>query len=641
MAASITRRDFVASSLAAGVSAALAGSALGCAPRRADYDVVVVGAGVIGCCTARELARYELSVLVLEAGLDIACGASRANSGIVHAGFDPKPGTLKAKYNVAGAALFPEWQADLGFNYQQNGALVLAFDDDDLETLDELQARGEENGASETRVIGRDELRELEPNVSAEAVGALHAPGSGIVDPYGLAFAAAENAADNGVDFLFGRRVSSVARDGGLLRVGTEDGTEVRARAVVNAAGVFSDEVNNMVCSERLSILVRRGEYQLYNNRLHPFERTMFQTPTDKGKGVLVTHAAFGNLIVGPNSVDQDSRTSVATTSEGLDEIVAAAARTWPDLTNDDVISNFAGLRAVNADTHDFVVGESSEVSGFFNAACIDSPGLASAPAIGQDVARMVAESLDARESDSFDPKRQSMPPFAFAGEEAQQEMLAADPAYATTVCRCCQVREAEITNVLNGVLGVFSLDAIKWRTGAMMGPCQSGRCLTRILGLMARELGLDVSEIEKREADSNVVAGAVADSADDGGVVAAAGQVEFDEAVIELPRAAYRIPGTRPAGVLSARSAIELLAQGELPGEHALVWGSTDLAEQAVVLMGQAGMEVERLADEDEITWVEGGSRLESVTVAGADGERTIECDTLVISHDYGVAEG
>ncbi len=678
MALEMTRRSFMKGTLMAGISAALARTATA-APQRASYDVVVVGAGVVGCCAARELARWDVSVLVLEAGLDIAGGATRANSGIVHVGFDPQPGTLKARFNVEGAALFGQWQAELGFSYSVNGALVLAFDDTDLQTLEELKLRGEQNGAAATRIIGQEELRALEPNVSPEAVGALYAPTSGIVDPYGLAFAAAENAAANGVEFSFGRRVVGVeAAQGGGFVLTAQDGTAVEARAVLNAAGVFSDEVNNMACAEKLAIAPRRGEYQLYHNKLQPFTHTLFQTPTDKGKGVLITHAAFGNLIVGPNSVAQESKTSVATTAEGLDEIVAAAAKTWPDVPNDDVISNFCGLRAKNADTGDFVIGQSDSTPGFFNAACIDSPGLASAPAIAVELARQISAYLDGSENASFDPRREALPPFAFLDEATQQGLLAQDSAYGTVVCRDCGVREAEIVSVLHGPLGVHCLDAVKWRTGAMMGPCQGGRCLSKICALIMRELGISPEELCKRDEGSAVavgtlgeagegeasgetadVAGGAGRAANPGGaaeagrpgdagraagldavLVEAASQVAFDEDVIEMPRASYRIPGTRPAGVYAARAAIELLAQGVLVGKQAVVWGSTDLAQTCATLLERAGTGVVRLPDDARIARIDGDARLERVVVERDGATQDLACDTLVVSHDLGAAE-
>ncbi len=643
MAASITRRDFVKASVIGTVSAALAAQASGCSPQKAAYDVVVVGAGVVGCCAARELARWDMSVLVLEAGLDIANGATRANSGIVHVGFDPTPGTLKAKYNVEGASLYPQWQSELGFNYTQNGALVLAFEQDELATLNELHERGVQNGAAETRVIDQDELRELEPNVSPKAIGALYAPTSGIVDPYGLTFAAAENAAANGVEFLFGKEVCSITKEADLFNVTTADKQSVTCRAVINAAGAFSDDVNNMICPERLKITCKRGEYQLYHNKLHPFDHTMFQVPTSKGKGVLITHAAFGNLMVGPNSVPQDSKTDVSTTSEGLDEVFAKARKTYPGLTCDDIISTFAGLRASNADGGDFVIGQSSQVTGFFNAACIDSPGLASAPAIASDLASQVAQLLGASQNGDFNPCRSTLPPFAFAGKELQEQLLEQDDAYGITVCRCCKVTQAEIASVLHGPLGVYSLDAIKWRTGAMMGPCQSSRCLAKIAALTAQELGISIASQQRRNQDSYIAANSPdAGSSCDEDFAQAAQAVVFDEDVVERARAAYRIAGTRPAGVYSARGVITLMAQGAVPGSSAAVWGDTSLADTACKLMRQAGMSVNRIDANATLTKISGSSRVQMVSVQDIDGSCTeILCDTLVISHDLDPAEG
>ncbi len=412
-------------------------------------------------------------------------------------------------------------------------------------------------------------------------------------------------------------------------------------RAVVNAAGINADSVNNMVCTQRLKISCRRGEYQLYHNKLHPFERTMFQVPSSKGKGVLITHAAFGNLIVGPNSVEQEDKTSVATTAEGLAEIVGKARKTWPELGNDDVISNFAGLRATNADGGDFVIGESSSIAGFFNAACIDSPGLASAPAIAQDIANQVAQRLDAAENSDFDPMRVSNPPFAFSSKETQEQLLAQDADYGVTVCRCCKVTKAEIANVLGGPLGVHSLDAVKWRTGAMMGPCQGGRCMAKIAMLVQEQLGTSLGAQRKRNQDSYIAASSPdAGSTCKASFAANAQAVSFDEGVVERPRAAYRIPGSRPAGVYSARGAIELMAKGAVPGSIAVVWGSTSLAKTATELMRQAGMSVTAVSANARITKISGANRVQMVSIQEGDAHEELLCDTLVISHDLGKAE-
>ena len=361
--------------------------------------VAVVGAGVVGCCIARELCRYAVRVVVLEAGDDIACGATRANSGIVHAGFDPQPGTFKARYNAIG--------------YFRNGSLVVAFSDEELGGLDELLARGRANGIEGLRIIDAEEARSMEPTLSAEVRGALVAETGAICDPYGVAYGAAENAAANGAEFLFDERVTAIERvetDGasgdpatGLIgalaagggargigafrwRIRTSSGLVVDADAVVNAAGVHADEVNNLVSARKLEITPVRGDYILYESSLGSlFRRTVFQVPSAAGKGVLVSPTVHGNLFVGPDAVSQDSKENLGTTREGLEFVIDRARRTWPGCSTRGMITNFAGLRASGAE-RDFVVGEVADAPRFYNAACIDSPGLTSAPAIAEDL---------------------------------------------------------------------------------------------------------------------------------------------------------------------------------------------------------------------------------------------------------------
>ena len=289
--------------------------------RKSPYDVAVIGAGVVGCCTARELARFDLDIVVLEAGTDIACGATRANSGVVHAGYDPQPGSAKARYNVAGAALYPQWQRELGFAYYKNGALVVAYSEEELAVLHDLLERARANGVQNISIIGRKELSGLEPNVSPDAVAALNVPESGICDPYGITFGAAENAAANGVEFLLDHRVTAIKRRTEGYEI-TAAGESVFARAVVNAAGVYADEMNNMVSARKITIQPRRGEYHLFENTLRMFSHTMFQVSNEGSKGVLATPVVFGNLILGPNSVSQDSKEDLSTTADGLAEVL-------------------------------------------------------------------------------------------------------------------------------------------------------------------------------------------------------------------------------------------------------------------------------------------------------------------------------
>lgn len=464
--------------------------------------VVVVGAGVVGCCVARELSRYEVQTVVLEAGDDLACGATRANSGIVHAGFDPVPGTNKAHYNALGSALYPQWAEELGFAFRRNGSMVAAFSDDELSGLDELLERGHANGIKGLRIVSHDEALELEPNLSPEVRGALVAETGGICNPYGVAYGAAENAAANGAIFLFDENVVSIekpAAEGQRYRVVAESGLSIGADAVVNAAGIHSDELNNMVSESKLCITPVRGDYILYEPAMGAlFDHTMFQVPGPSGKGVLVSPTVHGNLFVGPDAMPQDSKDSLGTEREGLDYIVDRARRTWPGASTRGQITNFAGLRA-SGESRDFVVGEVEDAPCFFNAACIDSPGLTAAPAIAQDIADKIAGILNARESKSFSPTRRPSRLLAMMDAEGVKEAIASNPAWGNIVCNCCKVSEGEIVAALHGPLPVRSLDALKWRCGAMMGECHGGFCTPKILRIVCRELGCRPEEVDKR----------------------------------------------------------------------------------------------------------------------------------------------
>ena len=631
------------------------------------YDVIVVGAGVVGAATARELARFDMRILVLEAGLDLACGATRANSGVVHAGFDPLPGTLKAKYNVEGAALFPQWQRELGFGYYKNGALVLAFDEKERAVLDGLLERAQANGVEGVTIVEHDELRAMEPNVSPDATCALSVPGSGICDPYGFTFGAAENAAANGVEFLFDKRVADVKRDGedGLFSVETADGARFAGRAIVNCAGIHADEINNMLSARKIEIAPVKGEYLLYHNALAgTFQRTVFQAPSAAGKGVLASPVAFGNIFIGPNATPAASKDDLTTTEAGQAEVLERAKRTWPEVSTDRVIATYAGLRATDASgAGDFIVGEAPDVPGLFNTACIDSPGLASAPAIATDLARMVAERLGVEVRDDFDPHRTPAPLLVMMDENSVAELVAANPAYGVPVCRCCHVSEGEIVDALHRNLPVLTLDALKWRTGATMGPCHGGRCTARIAQIVERELGEGAVALKRVHSSQLVPAdGAVLSEPAVEAVrtLAAEMRAELDErGLIEVGSGSLGIAGTRPAGVYSALETLELMvATDRAPGKHAIVWGTHDFALRCALALADASVQVERvvgsgpipvgaqeLADaltsrgislqhDARIARVDGASRLESVTIAGNDGcTELVSCDLLVVS--------
>lgn len=477
------------------------------------YDVAIIGAGVAGCCAARECARYRMDVVILEAGLDVAEGATRANSGIVHAGFDPEPGTLKAHYNVEGSRLFAQWADELGFPYKRNGSIVLAFSEDECDVLRELLERGQQNGVDGLELVDAAHLRELEPNVSAGAVAALVAPTGAICDPYKVAFYAAENAAENGVEFRFNARVVSVEHaPDGAFELKTANGDAVRARTVINAAGVHADEISAHAAGTSFAITPRRGDYCLLDTDAGLlFSHTMFQAPTKVGKGVLVTPTVHGNLLVGPDVVEQQDKDATATTCESLDFITSAARKTYPGLTMRSLIANFAGVRA-SGNTGDFVIGEAPSVPGFFNIACFESPGLTSAPAVACDIAAQVAHRLGAAENPSFESRLKRAPLFHEMSSEEAACAIEEDPRAGHLVCRCRKVSEADIVGTLHTKLPVLCLDAVKWRTEAMMGRCHGGFCMPEISKIIARELGVRPDELPKRFAGAPIVDSAPAD---------------------------------------------------------------------------------------------------------------------------------
>ena len=458
-------------------------------------DVIVIGAGVIGCAVARELSLYNLNVTVLEAGSDVAEGASKANSAIVHAGFDAKPGTNKAKFNVLGNKMFEDICRELKVPFRRNGSLVIAFGAEEERLLEGLKDKASKNGVP-VEIIGQKELREREPNVSPEATAALWAPTGGICCPYELTFRMAENAAANGVDFVFDAKVSQLAKDSadGRWKVATDDGREFVAKVVVNCAGIHSDELNNLVSATKYAIEARRGEYlMLDKDEDGAFSATMFQVPSRMGKGILVSPTVDGTVIVGPTAEDISDKEDRATTYAGLEKVKVGARRTYPNLPLDKVITEFSGLRAHEPTVGDFILGEAPDAAGFFNALGVESPGLTSAPAIGAWLAERVAARLEASRKNpvlvskdvSWWPKTREMEP------EALAELVERDPSFGRVICRCEGVTEGEIRAAIRARVGARTLDGIKRRTRSGMGRCQGGFCTPRLIEILGAELGL------------------------------------------------------------------------------------------------------------------------------------------------------
>lgn len=471
------------------------------------YDVVVIGAGVVGCAIARELSRYKLNTLVLEKENDVCCGTSKANSAIVHAGFDAKPNTLKGKLNAKANSMFDKLSEDLGFNFRRNGSLVLCFDEKDMRNLYELKERGEKNGVPDLAVISGDEARKMEPEITDQVVAALYAPTGGIVCPFNLTIALAENAFTNGVKFKFNEEVLTIQKEAQYFILKTKSEI-IESRLVINAAGVYSDKLNNMVSNDKFTIIPRRGEYNLFDKYIGNLtDKTLFQLPTKLGKGILVSPTIHGNLIVGPNAVDIYDKDDLCTTRDGLEDIMKKAILSVKSIPLGSVITSFTGLRA-RSEKDDFIIGEASDVPGFINAASIESPGLTCAPLIGELVSKIVESKLQPELNDTFDPKRTPIQAFNELSLEEKKEIIKEKPEYGKIVCRCETVTEYEIIDAIRRPLGARDLDGIKRRTRAGSGRCQAGFCTSRIMELLESELNLPPTEITKFGRDSKILVG-------------------------------------------------------------------------------------------------------------------------------------
>lgn len=471
------------------------------------YDVCVIGAGVIGCAAARELSAYELSVCVIEKEEDICSGTSKANSAIVHAGYDAKPGTMKAKMNVRGAQLIRELSKTLDFSYRQNGSMVLCFDEKDLPALKELYERGVANGVEDLAIITGEQARKEEPALSEKVVAALTAPTAGIVCPFGMTAAFAENAASNGVKFRFLTEALDIGREDGGFVIKTDKG-DISAAYVVNAAGVYSDRIHNAVSEKKLSITPRRGEYVLLDREAGGLvDHTVFQLPGKYGKGVLVTPTVHGNLLVGPSADDISDKEDTSTTPQGTQSIKEKALQSVPSVPYNKTITGFSGLRAHEAGG-DFVIGEAEDSPGFFDAAGIESPGLTSAPAIGEYIAALIAGKSGARRKTDFISERKGIPQAAKLPPEERAALIRKDPAYGRIVCRCESISEGEIREAVRRVPGAVSLDGVKRRVRAGMGRCQAGFCTPLTMRILADELGIPLEAVRKNGPGSEQIKG-------------------------------------------------------------------------------------------------------------------------------------
>lgn len=470
------------------------------------YDVAIVGAGVCGANIARKLSQYELKVALLEKAVDVSLGTSKANSGIIHGGFHDNKKYLKARLELNGALMFERLRQELGFPFERCGIVVVALHDDEMRTIGQLYQQGVDNGVIGIEMCSRERMLELEPSLSPETVGGLYAPSGGIIEPYLFVFSLVESAKKNGVELLTEFKVSDARRDGDAWAVSAADGRAIRARYIVNSAGLYADEVSKLFGAEEFSIKPRRGEYYLLDkaSKARP-KRVIFPVPTAVSKGMLVVPTVEGTVLIGPTAKMIDDKEDFSTTREELETILRSARNMVPAVSESDVITSFAGLRPVYGE--DFYIDLSAKVPAFVQVAAIQSPGLTASPAIGEYVKDLLKKGgLRLAEKADWDPYLDSKPRAREISLFELDRLASEDPAYGNIVCRCENVTEAEIVQAIRA--GHTTLDGIKYFTRAQMGRCQGGFCTYRIIKILMRETGMSYDQVTKHGGESVVLKG-------------------------------------------------------------------------------------------------------------------------------------
>lgn len=484
------------------------------------YDVAIVGAGVVGSALFRELGKYNLKTVLIEKENDVALGSSRANSAIVHAGYDPPNGTMLARFNVEGNRLYPKLCKELSVPFRQNGSLIVALCEEDLVQLRRLYENGVKNGVESLEIVGAETVRQMEPNLQLTICGALVAPTGGIVGSYELTTALAENGVVNGGDVLFNSeviRIEKIDKDGeklgdlkknGQFRLTFSNGRHVDARFIVNAAGVYSDVVQQLIGKPRFSVTPRKGEYYILDKRQGTLvDRTIFMCPSKLGKGVLISPTVHGNLLVGPDAQDGVDKNDSSTTPQGLAFVRKTSALLSDKVDFRDTIRNFAGLRALPSGK-DFIIELDPDVHGLLNLAGIKSPGLTSAPAIAKYSVELLANAgLDLVDNPRFTPYREQTR-FAELSDSEKAELIRRDSSFGRIICRCEQITEGEIIESIRRPLGAKTVDGVKRRCRPGSGRCQGGFCGPRVLEILARELTLSREDLLKDKKGSHILVG-------------------------------------------------------------------------------------------------------------------------------------
>lgn len=460
------------------------------------YDFIIIGAGVVGSMIARELSKYELKVLLVDKEDDVSCGASKANSGIVHGGYDAVHGTLKSKLVRKGNRMYKELDEKLHFGYSEIGSLVLAFTEEEMDTLKDLLQNGIKNGVDGLWIISKEEVLSLQPNVNKNVVGALYCKTAGVTSPYELTIALAENAIQNGVELQLKAEVTDIEKKNEYFVV-TAGKQLYKTKYILNCAGVYSDKIASLIGAQNFTIIPRRGEYILFNKVQGELaSHVLFQCPTKEGKGILVTKTYHNNLMIGPDAQQIQDKDDVSNHIENLQVIIDTARKTIKDFDVNMAITYFAGIRA-SSDRKDFII-EESKVKGFINVAGIDSPGLTSSPAIAQYVVQLIKEmGVTLISNKKFNPYRKSI---YHKKDETFSGYVDAEDKKNNIICRCEMVTEAEIVDAMHRGIPIDSVDAIKRRTRAGMGPCQGGFCTPRVTKIIAREAKILEEEVTSKK---------------------------------------------------------------------------------------------------------------------------------------------
>ena len=474
------------------------------------YDVIIIGAGIIGAATARELAKYKLNILVLEKGADVSCGASKANSGIIHAGYDCVPNSLKAKFNMRGSSLYKQLVIDLDIPYRNNGSMVLAFNKEEVSALLRLKKQGEENGIQDLSVLNPRQILSIEPHINPLVASALYAPSASIISPFEATIGFAESAYANGVRFTFNTEVIGINLTDGIFEVRTS-ARIFKAKTIVNAAGLYSDTINNLVNEEKYRITPVKGEYLLLDKSAkYITDKTLFKMPSAMGKGVLVLPTVHDNILIGPSADFIENKADVSTGANILKTNTKTAKTIIPALPLQYIITSFAGLRAREKNSEDFIVSNGS-AKGFVNAVGINSPGLSAAPAIAEHICGLITEYLNPKVNADFIKERIRDKVFTEQSFEEQKRMIAHNPNHGKIVCRCEQVTEADIRNAIRSKPGATTIDGIKFRARAGSGRCQGGFCSLRVIEILAEELGISPEQVTKSGGQSYVLEGGCA----------------------------------------------------------------------------------------------------------------------------------